>query len=68
MKKHENTLDFLCFFERSFLKMKLRCLLGIHKLKPVDFKNENFKDKNHGWIEQDYCIFCDYKSAVRTYY
>ena len=48
--------------------MKLRCLLGIHKLKPVDFKNESFKDANHGWIEQDYCIFCDYKSKIRTYY
>lgn len=48
--------------------MKLRCLLGIHKLKPVDFKDKGFKDETHGWIEQDYCIFCDYKSTIRTYY
>ncbi len=49
-------------------RMKLRCLLGIHKLKPVDFKDDSFKDEKHGWIEQDYCIFCDYKSTIRTYY
>ena len=49
-------------------KQEVRCLLGIHKLKPVDFKGAGFKDEKHGWIEQDYCIFCDYKSKIRTYY
>ena len=48
--------------------MKLRCLLGIHKLKPVDFKDAGFKDEMHGWIEQDVCIFCGYKTRIREYY
>jgi len=48
--------------------MKLRCLLGIHKLKPVDYMDAGYKDEKHGWIEQDYSIFCDYKTKIRTYY
>ena len=48
--------------------MKLRCLIGIHKLKQVVFKDKNFKDEKHGWIEQDVCVFCGYKTRIMEYY
>lgn len=47
---------------------KLRCKLGIHKLVPVDFGDMNHTDPKNGWIEQDECVFCGYKTEIRTYY
>lgn len=48
--------------------MTLRCLLGFHKLRVVDFRDKNYKDLKHGWIEQDECVLCGYKTIIRTYY
>lgn len=47
---------------------KISCLLGFHKLRPVDFEDMNYKDERHGYIEQDYCVNCDYKTEIRTFY
>ena len=33
---------------------KISCLLGFHKLRPIDFGDMNYKDERHGYIEQDY--------------
>lgn len=47
---------------------KLRCLLGLHKLVPIDFGSMNFKSCKKGWIEQDECVLCGHKTIIRTYY
>lgn len=48
--------------------MKLRCKLGFHKWVPVDFKNKNYKDSKHGWLEGEKCELCGYRTAIREYY
>lgn len=48
--------------------MKLRCKLGFHKLTSVDFRSKNYKDAHHGWIEQNRCELCGYRTNIRTYY
>lgn len=50
------------------MSRKLRCLIGLHKLTPVDFGSKNYKDTHHGWIEQDECKLCGYRTNIRTYY
>ena len=46
----------------------LKCKFGLHKLVPLDLGDMNYKDEMHGWIEQDVCIFCGYKTSIREYY
>ena len=41
---------------------------GLHKLGPLDLGDMNYKDEIHGWIEQDVCVFCGYKTRIREYY
>ena len=50
------------------MKKPLLCWLGFHKLRPVDFGNKNYRDTKHGYLEQDECIRCGWKSEIRTYY
>lgn len=47
---------------------KLMCKLGLHELVAVDFKDKNYRDSKHGWIEQNECKFCGYRTSVREYY
>lgn len=47
---------------------KLICKLGIHKLIPVDFESMNYRDYKHGWVEQEECTICGYKTKIREYY
>ncbi len=46
----------------------LKCKFGLHKLVPLDLGDMNYKDEIHGWIEQDVCVFCGYKTRIREYY
>ena len=46
----------------------LKCKFGLHKLVPLDLGDMNYKDEIHGWIEQDVCVFCGYKTHIREYY
>ena len=46
----------------------LKCKFGLHKLVPLDLGDMNYKDKMHGWIEQDVCVLCGYKTSIREYY
>ena len=39
-----------------------------NKLVPLDLGDMNYKDQIHGWVEQDVCIFCGYKTRIREYY